>query len=243
MNKHRITLFVFIVAAMACVFFQHYWWLVFVVFLYLLLLFFVVLIPQFNFFVDSLHRIPASGNSVIITFDDGPMPGHTEKVLAVLAEKKAKACFFLIGKNMEEHPGLVKQIIAEGHQVGHHSYSHVNTFPMWSTQKVKEDIAKAASILENITEQQNLRFRIPFGLSNPNIAKAIQQCNFQSIGWSLRTYDTMSKSKEQLVHTVLTKVKAGDIILLHDWGTYTVEALPEIIDGVRGKGLEIGVLA
>jgi len=113
---------------------------------------------------------------------------------------------------------------------------------MWSTQKVKEDIAKAASILENITGQQNLRFRIPFGLSNPNIAKAIRQCSFQSIGWSLRTYDTMSKSKEQLVQTVLSKVKAGDIILLHDWGTYTVDALPEIIDGVRGKGLELSGL-
>ena len=242
MNKHRLTLFVFVVTAMACVFFRHYWWLAFVVFLYLLFLFLAVLIPQLNFFVESLHRIPASGNSVVLTFDDGPMPGHTEKVLAVLAEKKAKACFFLIGKNMEEHPELVKQIISEGHQVGHHSYSHVNTFPMWSTQKVKEDIAKAASILGNITGQQNLRFRIPFGLSNPNIAKAIQQCNFQSIGWSLRTYDTMSKSKEQLVQTILSKVKAGDIILLHDWGTYTVDALPEIIDGVRGKGLEISGL-
>lgn len=242
MNKHRITLFVFVAAGMACVFFQHYWWLVFVVFLYLLLLFLAVLIPQLNFFVESLHRIPASGNSVVLTFDDGPMPGHTEKVLAVLAEKKAKACFFLIGKNMEQHPELVKQIITEGHQVGHHSYSHVNTFPMWSTQKVKEDIAKAATILEDITGQQNLRFRIPFGLSNPNIAKAIQQCNFQSIGWSLRTYDTMSKSKEQLVQTILSKVKAGDIILLHDWGTYTVDALPEIIDGVRGKGLELSGL-
>lgn len=238
MNKHRITLFVFIVAAMACLFLHYYWLFAFVVFLYVLLLFFAVLIPQLNFFVDSLHRIHSSGNSVVLTFDDGPMPGHTEKVLAVLAEKNAKACFFLIGKNMEQHPELVKQIIAEGHQVGHHSYSHVNTFPMWSTDKVKEDIAKAALILENITSQQNLRFRIPFGLSNPNIAKAIQQCNFQSIGWSLRTYDTMSKSKVQLVHTVLSKVKAGDIILLHDWGTYTVEALPEIIDKVRGKGLE-----
>lgn len=242
MNKHRITLFVFVAAGMACVFFQHYWWLVFVVFLYLLLLFLAVLIPQLNFFVESLHRIPASGNFVVLTFDDGPMPGHTEKVLAVLAEKKAKACFFLIGKNMEQHPELVKQIITEGHQVGHHSYSHVNTFPMWSTQKVKEDIAKAATILEDITRQQNLCFRIPFGLSNPNIAKAIQQCNFQSIGWSLRTYDTMSKSKEQLVQTILSKVKAGDIILLHDWGTYTVDALPEIIDGVRGKGLELSGL-
>lgn len=242
MNKHRLTLFVFVVAAMACVYFHYYWSIAFVVFLYLFLLFFAVLIPQLNFFVDSLHRIPASGNSVVLTFDDGPMPGHTEKVLAVLAEKKAKACFFLIGKNMEEHPELVKQIISEGHQVGHHSYSHVNTFPMWSTQKVKEDIAKAASILGNITGQQNLRFRIPFGLSNPNIAKAIQQCNFQSIGWSLRTYDTMSKSKEQLVQTILSKVKAGDIILLHDWGTHTVSALPEIIDGVRGKGLEISGL-
>jgi peptidoglycan/xylan/chitin deacetylase (PgdA/CDA1 family) len=240
MNKHRLTLFVFVIAAMACVFFNYYWFSVFVVFLYLFLLFFLVLIPQLNFFVDSLHRIPASGNSVVLTFDDGPMPGHTEKVLAVLAEKKAKACFFLIGKNMEQHPELVKQIIAEGHQVGHHSYSHVNTFPMWSTDKVKEDIAKAASILESITGQQNLRFRIPFGLSNPNIAKAIQQSNFQSIGWSLRTYDTMSKSKEQLLQTILSKVKAGDIILLHDWGTYTVDALPEIIDGVRRKGLEFG---
>lgn len=240
MNTHRITLIVFVAAAIACLFLHYYWLFAFVVFLYVLLLFFAVLIPQLNFFVASLHRLPASGSSVVLTFDDGPMPGHTEKVLAVLAKKKAKACFFLIGKNMEQHPELVKQIIAGGHQVGHHSYSHVNIFPMWSTEKVKEDIAKAASILESITGQQNLRFRIPFGLSNPNIAKAIAQCNFQSIGWSLRTYDTMSKSKEQLVQTVLSKVKAGDIILLHDWGTYTVDALPEIIDGVRGKGLEFG---
>jgi peptidoglycan/xylan/chitin deacetylase (PgdA/CDA1 family) len=173
----------------------------------------------------------------LLTFDDGPQDVYTGKVLDILKEKDVKAVFFLIGKQVSNRQAIVKRIISEGHQIGNHSFSHVKSFPMWSTKSVVTDIDKADAALAELGIQTNL-YRTPFGLSNPNIANAIAEKKLISVGWSLRSFDTLATSKSQLVNRILGKVNSGDIILLHEWGKYTVAALPEIIDGIRAKGLD-----
>jgi len=149
-----------------------------------------------------------------------------------------RICFvFLIGKNISSREGIVKRIIAEGHQIGNHSFSHLKSFPTWSVTSVSVDIEKAKIALGALGINTKL-YRTPFGLSNPGIANAVKIQQLISVGWSLRSFDTIAVSKDQLVNRVLGKVKSGDIILLHEWGKYTVAALPEIIDGIRAKGLD-----
>lgn len=239
MSKHSFFRVVFLILVLLAVFYwQNYWLATGVVLLFSLVLFFGVWVFQWNYFFTAKHRINPEKKAVILTFDDGPMPLYTEKILAVLNEKEVKAVFFLVGKNAEENPDLVRKIRDEGHAIGHHSYSHSKWFPTWNTKKVVEDVLRGAKTIVEITGKESRLFRPPFGLTNPNIANAVRYSGFQPIGWSLRSLDTMVKSKEKLVHKILSRVEAGDIILLHDWGKYTAEALPEIIDGIRANGLE-----
>lgn len=209
--------------------------------LFLIATFFGVYLIQWNYFIKSVNRIATHEKKVLLTFDDAPQDVHTEKVLDILKVKNVKAVFFLIGKNIEGREHIVRRMIQEGHTIGNHSYSHVNSFPLWNTKTVINDIEKADAKLKSLNIDTKL-FRIPFGLSNPNIASAIKAKGLTSIGWSLRTFDTMSKSKENLVKKVLNNVKSGDIILMHEWGKFTADALPEIIDGIREKGLDFGIL-
>lgn len=242
MSKHFIILFVFLAGVLFAIFGLHNYLLAFgILFLYLTVLFFGVYVFQLNYFFPAQHRINPSKNAVVLTFDDGPQPPHTEKVLAILKEKKVQAIFFFIGKNAEVNPEMVQKTQQDGHKIGHHSYSHSKLFPALSTKRVTEDILQGAEAVAKIANAESRLFRPPFGLTNPNIARAIKRCNVLPIGWSLRSYDTMIDSKEKLVNRVLSRVKAGDIILLHDWGKHTAEALPEIIDGIRAKDLEFTV--
>lgn len=188
-----------------------------------------------NYFLTSKNKL-TSTSKVLLTFDDGPHPIYTPLVLNILKKYNIKAVFFLIGKNINGNEHIVKQIKEEGHFIGNHSFSHENTFPIWSTEKIKEDIMKCDEKLRSLNIETNL-FRPPFGVTNPNIAKAIHQLNFQSIGWSLRTYDTTSTSKEQLIEKVKSKIKGGDIILMHENAPYTVESLEEIINVINEKNL------
>lgn len=238
MSKHYIILFVFLVVLVGAVLGLHNYGLVLALLLfYPVILFFGVYIFRLNYFFTAQHRINPAKNEVVLTFDDGPQSPHTENILTILKEKKVFALFFLIGKNAEMNSEMVRKIQQDGHTIGYHSYSHSKWFPTFSTKRVSKDILQGAKAVVRIINSESRLFRPPFGLTNPNIARAIKNNNFVPIGWSLRSYDTMIDSKEKLVDRVLSRVKAGDIILLHDWGIHTAEALPEIIDGIRAKGL------
>jgi peptidoglycan/xylan/chitin deacetylase (PgdA/CDA1 family) len=237
MTKHR-TVLLLSFALIIIAFFLKCWYLMFAIGITALLsTFFGVYYLRWNYFMPSVNRLSKTSGQVLLTFDDGPQDVYTEKVLDILKEKDVKAVFFLIGKQVSNRQAIVKRIISEGHQIGNHSFSHVKSFPMWSAKSVVTDIDKADAALAELGIQTNL-YRTPFGLSNPNIANAIAEKKLISVGWSLRSFDTLATSKSQLVNRILGKVNSGDIILLHEWGKYTVAALPEIIDGIRAKGLD-----
>jgi peptidoglycan/xylan/chitin deacetylase (PgdA/CDA1 family) len=236
MTKHQLGIFAFIIML----------GLSFLLELPVIIIFLIVLVwanitavgsyfIQLNYFLTSKNKLSSTSN-ILLTFDDGPHPIYTPLVLNILKKHNIKAVFFLIGKNINGNEDIVKQIKEEGHFIGNHSFSHENTFPIWSTEKIKEDIMKCDEKILSLNIETNL-FRPPFGVTNPNIAKAIHQLNFQSIGWSLRTYDTSSTSKEQLIEKVKTKIKGGDIILMHENAPYTVESLEEIINVIDEKNL------
>src|SRR5690554_6620522 len=154
---------------------------------------------KLNYHLQSLnHNFKTSGNYISITFDDGPNPEFTPKVLLLLKKNKAKATFFLIGENAKKHPEIVRQIIEDGHTIGNHSCSHPKNFGFFSSEKVVAEVKQTNSILKKIAGKEVKMFRPPFGVTNPNIKKALKNTGHFSIGWSKRSFDTANISEESI---------------------------------------------
>ena len=194
---------------------------------------------QFSFFLKSKNKIKTTKNIVALTFDDAPSTPHTEKILTILKAENVLATFFCIGKKIENEPKVISKIIEAGHLVGNHSYSHHYSLDFKSTKNVKEDIQKTNELLTKYTGAAIRFFRPPFGVTNPNIAQAVAELQMISIGWSIRTLDTVLKNKEALFEKAAKDLQPGAIILLHDFPQITQENLAELIKFIRSKNYEI----
>jgi len=192
---------------------------------------------KFNYFINSIHTSNKKG--IALTFDDGPDPVSTPKLLDALAAANVKATFFLIGQNAEAHPDLVKRIDAEGHAIGNHSYCHNNWLSFYSKTKLFNDITQCNNIIASIIEKKPMFFRVPFGVTSPQYTDVLGRTGHTSIGWSLRSYDTMTDSVDKLVNTVSSQMKNGEILLLHDGQNVTTEALPKILAECKTKGIDV----
>ena len=177
-------------------------------------------------------------NSISLTFDDGPNQNITPIILNILKENGIKACFFCIGKNAEQNIELIKRIDSEGHIIGNHTYSHSNNFDLFSSSKMKNEITKTNYTIQNIINKEVKYFRPPYGVTNPNLSKALKKTNLISIGWSLRSLDTTAKGDITNTLKRLEKIKAGNIVLLHDNITEAPEILEKFITIVRAKNLK-----
>lgn len=197
------------------------------------------LIPRLNFYLKALHVNPS--RKVVITFDDGPDPINTPKILSILKDKDVNAVFFLIGKKALQNPEIVDQILSEGHLIGGHTQNHDEFIGFRSKSYVMYEIKTCQDIIASITGYDATLFRPPFGVTNPIIAKVCKELELNIIGWSVRSFETLAKSKKRLVSRVVKKAHSGSIILLHDRLSTTAEALPDIIDGIHDKGLKFGL--
>ena len=185
---------------------------------------------RWNYHLESLHCNKTTKNDwVAITFDDGPHPDFTPQVLELLHRYNAKATFFCIGKQVAQHPDMVKEIIAEGHTLGNHTYSHSKTFGFLSTEKVVEELQRTRETIQQLTGLDSILYRPAFGVTNPSIGSAVDQLGIQTIGWSIRSLDTTYRSKKTLLHRITHRLKRGDIILLHDTSAKTVEVLEQLL--------------
>lgn len=171
---------------------------------------------------------------VMLTFDDGPHNPNTSRVLEVLKEHDVKAVFFVIGKNIQGNENILKQIVSDGHQLGNHSFSHHNWIDVWPTQKVKKDFMECQQLIEQFQPSSKL-FRPPYGVTNPNISRAIKQLGLRSIGWNIRSYDTSIKDISKIKERILSQLEPGAIILLHDRLDFMPELLEELIPEVKAK--------
>lgn len=199
---------------------------------------------RLQMFLDVMLRGPKKGRGVALTFDDGPSPEHTPKVLDLLDRAGAKATFFVIGKKAEKHPELVKEIAERGHAVGVHSYSHDRMFCFRSLSFVREDLKKAVEVLEKATGERPVIFRPPVGLSSSRIAKVVKELELTVVGWSVRALDGVSRSSSEAVERrVVEGLAAGEIVLMHDAAERDdhvppgVAALPHILDAMKERKL------
>lgn len=203
--------------------------------LFSLLLFYGSYLIQSDFFIKALCNSKSQKKEIALSFDDGPVVS-TNQVLDILKKYNVPSAFFCVGKRMVENPTILKRIHEEGHVIGNHSFSHHALFDLMSKRKMKEELRETNNIAKNTIGENLKMFRPPYGVTTPILAKAIKEEGFETIGWSLRTYDTMFDDGQKLVNKIISQIKAGDIILLHDSQKVTINALEDIIIKVRLNG-------
>lgn len=176
-------------------------------------------------------------NKIALTFDDGPAE-HTSTILDILKREKIKATFFVIGKNIVGNEIILQRIVDEGHIIGNHSYHHGFNFDWQSVDKMIREISMTNDAINSVTGIETKLFRPPYGVTNPNLAKAIRATNMKSTGWNLRSFDTTAKDERTLLHKILSKINGGDIVLLHDRCSITEKILPNLIQELKRRGFE-----
>ena len=197
-----------------------------------------------RFYMPLINRLPKSHNhqnTIALTFDDGPNPAVQSHLLDILDKHQVKANFFLIGSHIEQHLNLAKELHSRGHLLANHSYSHSNLFPLKSGRKVQEEIKKTNKLIESITHQKNTYFRPPFGVTNPIIANAVKGLKMTSVGWSLRSYDTVKKEHE-LIEKLKNNIKARDIVLMHELES-SLHAIDKFIEYAKQEGYRFILLS
>ena len=173
---------------------------------------------------------------IAFTFDDGPHAEQTPRVLEVLERENVKAAFFCTGENASKNPELLKQIFDAGHAVGNHTQKHAYVF---SKAAAKRQLEQGQQSIENIIGKKTRYFRPPFGVMNPETAKAVKENGSVIVGWDLRSRDGTTKSKELILKRVSKLLKGSSILLFHDTNPVTAEAVREVIHLCRENGMEI----
>ncbi len=179
---------------------------------------------------------------VVLTFDDGPWPGNTEKVLKALADQCTKAMFFPIGKHAGYHPEILKEVKAQGHTVGSHTWSHKNLAtltPDEATAEIEKGIAAVSIALGN--KPVDPFFRFPALKHPPDMLKYVGKRNLGVFSCDFDSFDFKARRASQVVHTVMRKLKkhGKGIILMHDFQHATAEALPEILKELKEGGYKV----
>lgn len=196
-----------------------------------------------NFYIRVITRGPKGhtgrAGAIALTFDDGPMQQYTPQILDILKEKAAPATFFCIGKNIPGREDLLKRIHEEGHLIGNHSYSHHFWFDLFSTRHMQADLRQMGAAVQQVAGVTPRLFRPPYGVTNPNLAKAIRREGYTPVGWNVRSLDTVIGDPVKLRKRIEKALTPGAIVLLHDTMETTLAMLPQLIDDARAAGYTI----
>jgi len=199
----------------------------------------------------ATRRLPGSGQEIALTFDDGPDPESTPRVLDVLAAHDAVATFFCVGQRARRHPELVQRIVAEGHTVGSHSETH--RVEDLGAQAVVADYQAGRRSLEDVLGRPVPLFRPPHGWLDGSSAWALRRLGFRTRLWTVDPHDYEPGTEAMDLRQGLNGCSAGDVVLLHDVleeapdgapsRDVLVEALPDAIAGIRARGLDLVTLS
>jgi peptidoglycan/xylan/chitin deacetylase (PgdA/CDA1 family) len=198
--------------------------------------------------IERWRRFPAlerlEGAGVALTFDDGPDPDATPAVLEVLGAAGATATFFLVGEQVEAHPGLASEIAAHGHVVGLHAYRHVEHDELADP---RADLERGAAALATATGERPALFRPPYGRFSEASYAACRELGLSPVYWSGWGCDWEPIPAPRIADLVIRDIAPGAIVLLHDSARYayrgsaaaTAEALPAVMEAIAAAGLEL----
>lgn len=181
---------------------------------------------------DQPYSMESGDMEIALTFDDGPHPVWTEKLLDGLKARGIRATFFVIGKSAEEHPELVQRMVDEGNQVGNHTYSHVQ-LTACSEAGALEEIRKTQEAIYQASGFRTGYIRPPFGCWNEKLQ---QETSLEAVLWDVDPYDWKVQNTDAVVRSILQQTEDGSIILLHDVYETSVEAALKVADIFLEKG-------
>ena len=192
-----------------------------------------------NFFIKVICKANTNKKEIAISFDDGPAANYTKEILEVLNTENVKATFFCIGNRIAGNENILQQIHTQGHLIGNHSYSHHFWFDMYSAKKMQEDMEQMDTEMKRVIGLKPKLFRPPYGVTNPNLAKAIIKNGYTPVGWSVRSMDTVIKDENILLNKINAGIKPGAVFLFHDTSKTSLGVLPNFIQEVKKRGYNI----
>lgn len=193
---------------------------------------------------ESHHFGQRSDAIVALTFDDGPHATYTPQVLHILHEYHVEATFFCIGSQVQKYPDIVQHAFQEGNVIGNHSWNHPKLTRL-SAAAIRRQLRATSAAIEDATGDAPTLFRPPYGTTNATVRRVAARLGLVQVLWTIDTRDWQRPGVSRVVNTVLTHVRDRSIILMHDGGgdrSQTVQALPQIINGLRQRGFTLVTL-
>jgi peptidoglycan/xylan/chitin deacetylase (PgdA/CDA1 family) len=182
---------------------------------------------------SSVH---VDGNYIAIAFDDGPSATLTPRLLDILKERGIKVTFFVIGENAARNPQILAREVAEGHEVGNHTWDHPQLTKLSDT-RVQEELNKTSDVIFQATGKKPVLLRPPYGAINPRLTHMIQdQDGMKIVLWSVDPQDWKRPGSAVVSQRLLAGAKPGAILLAHDIHPGTIEAMPATLDALLAKG-------
>ncbi|HJU72585.1 MAG TPA: polysaccharide deacetylase family protein [Gemmatimonadaceae bacterium] len=198
---------------------------------------------SFQFFGKLVTRVETDDSIVALTFDDGPIPPYTDSVLAMLADANAVATFFVVGQGAAQRPELTRRLLAAGHELGNHSYSHKRLI-FKSPGGVRRELERTDSVIRAAGQSSAVHFRPPYGKRLVVLPWILSRTGRTTILWDLEpdSYPDVARDPDRIVDHVMTRVRPGSIILLHVETRARAPAraaLPKLLTALRAKGYEL----
>lgn len=186
----------------------------------------------------SFSRVSVTEPYIAMTFDDGPHPHNTPRLLDMLRERNIKATFYVIGRNVDLYPNVVRRTVAEGHEIGNHSYTH-RSLSTLSDATVREEITKTRDAIARAAGVQPRTLRPPYGALKQAQRQWIhQEYGLPTILWSVDPLDWKRPGPAAVTSRILAGTTPGAIVLAHDLHGQTVDAMPATLDGLLRKGFK-----
>ncbi len=209
---------------------------------------FACLWPRSKLLGENLVRLPQAAiqrGEIVLTFDDGPTPEVTSKVLAILATHGVRATFFCIGERAAAHPELCREIIAAGHTIENHGQRHRNHNAFSGLRGWMKEVGDGQATLEIITGRRPQFYRALAGFRNPFLAPVLHRLGLRLASWTRRGYDTNTSDADVVLARLVKNLAAGDILLLHDGNSaktaegiaVILEVLPRLLSAISNQKL------
>lgn len=210
MNKKQLFIIIFLVAIFCCL---------------------ANVLPE-----EAIGKVGAFLGRVALTFDDGPSPETTPQVIEILGKFGARATFFVVGRNVNLFPGILREAVRSGNEIADHTYNHPKISKLNAKMINAQLHATQNAIFRSIGVNAKF-FRPPYGAINEKASKIAQTFGLKIVMWSIDPFDWQDPAPETIEERVLSNIQPGDIVLLHDVHRNTVYALPYILEGLKRKGL------
>jgi peptidoglycan-N-acetylglucosamine deacetylase len=193
-------------------------------------------------FGRPISSLPSSGRAVALTFDDGPNPVATPRILDALAARGVKATFFVLGRHADRWPELVRRMVDEGHAVGNHGYFH-RKLHVHGPGYVRRDLTMGLESIQRAASVRPGLFRAPHGFRNPWVSPIAASLGERTVGWSLGVWDSAKPGVDKIVERTVSGTRPGSILLLHDGDGYDIDgdrtqtaaAVPRIVDELLAR--------